>query len=116
MIKELPVHAAPVEAVNFAAYEAKFKALADQKRLQIMYELTRKGSVCVCDLTDIVDMPQSKLSYHLKILLDAGLVTRETKGTWSYYELNSGEVDRLLSPELCCIFRKTGEAPSDCCS
>lgn len=115
MIKELPVIQQSGEAVDFAKYESKFKALADTKRLQIMYELTRKGSVCVCDLQDIVDMPQSKLSYHLKILHDAGLITRETRGTWSYYALNQAEVNNLLSPELCCIFR-TGEVKSsDCC-
>lgn len=116
MIRELPVLSQTQETVNFASYEAKFKALADQKRLQIMYELTQKGSVCVCDLVEIVNMPQSKLSYHLKILLDAGLIFRETKGTWSYYELNHTEVNRLLSPELCCIFRKFDDRTSGCCT
>jgi len=116
MFKELPLVTVTDKNVDFAKYEAKFKALADQKRLQIMYELTQKGSVCVCDLVNIVDMPQSKLSYHLKILLDAGLISRETRGTWSYYELNHAEVNRLLSPELCCIFRKRDDHPSGCCS
>lgn len=116
MIRELPVLSQTQETVNFASYEAKFKALADQKRLQIMYELTQKGSVCVCDLVEIVNMPQSKLSYHLKILLDAGLIFRETKGTWSYYELNHTEVNQLLSPELCCIFRKFDDRTSGCCT
>ncbi|WP_269800219.1 ArsR/SmtB family transcription factor [Paenibacillus phocaensis] len=116
-MKELLTIPQTQESVDFAGYETKFKALADQKRLQIMYELTQKGSVCVCDLVEIVNMPQSKLSYHLKILLDAGLITRETKGTWSYYELNHTEVNRLLSPELCCIFRKIDHQPSGgCCS
>ncbi|MDQ0247150.1 ArsR family transcriptional regulator [Bacillus fengqiuensis] len=90
---------------TFAMYEAKFKSLADQKRLQIMHLLCQHGSTCVCDLSEMIGMPQSKLSYHLKILLDANLITKETKGTWSYYELNSEEVNHLLSPELCCLFR-----------
>ena len=115
MIKELPIMVKTAAAVDFSEYEAKFKALADQKRLQIMYELTQRGSVCVCDLSEVVDMPQSKLSYHLKILLDAGLIRRETKGTWSYYELNPSEVNKLLSPELCCIFRKDEVTQGDCC-
>ncbi len=89
----------------FKEYELKFKALADQKRLQIMYELCQNGNVCVCDLCEMVGMQQSKLSYHLKILLDANLIKKETKGTWSYYELNSKEVNSLLSEDLCCIFR-----------
>ncbi|MBS4178368.1 ArsR/SmtB family transcription factor [Lederbergia citrea] len=86
-------------------YEVKFKALADKKRLQIMNILTQKGEMCVCDLAPMMDMTQSKLSYHLKILLDANILTRETRGTWSYYQLNDKEVNHLLSEELCCLFR-----------
>lgn len=86
-------------------YEAKFKALADQKRLYILHLLVQQNSSCVCDLSELIDMPQSKLSYHLKILLDAGLITKETKGTWSYYHVNTEEINHLLSPELCCLFR-----------
>nr|WP_307227963.1 metalloregulator ArsR/SmtB family transcription factor [Bacillus chungangensis] len=85
-------------------YEAKFKALADQIRLKILYELNQRGQVCVCDLTEIVGLSQSKLSYHLKILLDANLIEREKKGIWNYYSLNEIEVRNLLSEELCCIF------------
>ena len=99
--------------ISFKQYEKKFKALADQKRLEIMYELCQRGETCVCDLTEVFDMPQSKLSYHLKVLLDANLVTKETRGTWSYYDLNDSEVNNLLSEELCCIFRKTGKG--SCC-
>lgn len=95
----------PDASIDFSHFESKFKALADQIRLHILYELTQKGSVSVQDLTAIIGMSQSKLSYHLKILLDAGLITRETKGTWSVYELNNAKVNRLISPELCCIFR-----------
>ncbi|GGE81375.1 ArsR/SmtB family transcription factor [Priestia taiwanensis] len=89
----------------FEIYERKFKALADQKRLHILYELCQRGETCVCDLTEILGLPQSKLSYHLKMLLDANLITKETKGTWSYYNINKAEVDALLSEQLCCIFR-----------
>ncbi|WP_372633129.1 ArsR/SmtB family transcription factor [Cohnella sp.] len=106
MIKQLTVVEKKNVSIDFTPFESKFKALADQKRLQIMYELTQRGNTCVCDLVEILDTPQSKLSYHLKILLDAGLILRETRGTWSYYELNHSEVNRILSPEICCIFRK----------
>ncbi|MBT2653095.1 metalloregulator ArsR/SmtB family transcription factor [Oceanobacillus sp. ISL-73] len=91
---------------QFLEYEKKFKALADQKRLEIMYELCQRGRTCVCDLTDVFNISQSKLSYHLKILLEAGLITKDTKGKWNYYVLNDKEVNNLLSEELCCIFRK----------
>ncbi|MFC4770324.1 ArsR/SmtB family transcription factor [Effusibacillus consociatus] len=108
-MKELPMlQSSPLPA--FDQYELKFKALADRKRLQILHELWERGKTCVCDLTEIVDMPQSKLSYHLKILLDANLLVKETIGTWSYYQINQKEVSHLLSEELCCIFR-----PNDQC-
>ncbi|WP_437132184.1 ArsR/SmtB family transcription factor [Bacillus atrophaeus] len=70
---------------TFELYEKKFKALSDKKRLHLLHILCERGSTCVCYLIDEIQMPQSKLSYHLKILLDAGLITKETKGTWSYY-------------------------------
>ncbi|WP_338443807.1 metalloregulator ArsR/SmtB family transcription factor [Bacillus spizizenii] len=90
---------------TFEHYEKKFKALSDKKRLHLLYILCERGSACVCDLIDEIQMPQSKLSYHLKILLDAGLIAKETKGTWSYYSLNETEITHLLSEELCCLFR-----------
>jgi ArsR family transcriptional regulator, arsenate/arsenite/antimonite-responsive transcriptional repressor len=93
----------------FETYEKKFKAIADKKRLQIMNILTEKGEMCVCDLAPLMGMTQSKLSYHLKILLDANVITKETRGTWSYYQLNQSEINHLLSEELCCLFR-----PSSC--
>ncbi|MBM7660824.1 ArsR family transcriptional regulator [Bacillus mesophilus] len=93
----------------FLRFEKQFKALADQKRLQIMNILTEKGSVCVCDMTEYIDMPQSKLSYHLKILLDANIIHKKTEGTWSYYSLNQEEVSMLLSEELCCLFRPAAQ-------
>ncbi|WP_186577385.1 ArsR/SmtB family transcription factor [Aquibacillus kalidii] len=86
-------------------YESRFKAIADKKRLQIMNILTQKGEMCVCDLAPIIDMTQSKLSYHLKILLDANILIKETRGTWSYYQINQHEINHLLSEELCCLFK-----------
>lgn len=86
-------------------YEKQFKALADHKRLQILYYIVQKHSICVCDLCDVMDMPQSKLSYHLKILLDANLITKDAKGTWSYYQLNEAPIHQLLSPKLCSLFQ-----------
>jgi ArsR family transcriptional regulator, arsenate/arsenite/antimonite-responsive transcriptional repressor len=101
---EIPLFDQQLEQ-SFKTYEKKFKALSDHKRLHIMYELTQAGELCVCDLTEKLVLPQSKLSYHLKILIDANLILKETRGTWSYYRLNSTEVNHLLSEELCCLFR-----------
>ncbi|ADC48605.1 arsenical resistance operon repressor [Alkalihalophilus pseudofirmus OF4] len=93
------------EKPDFTMYEKQFKALADQKRLQLLSILCEHGSSCVCDLTDILNLTQSKLSYHLKILLDADIITKEKRGTWNYYSINSGVINHLLSEELCCLLR-----------
>ncbi|WP_026693848.1 ArsR/SmtB family transcription factor [Peribacillus kribbensis] len=106
---KIPLEDVSLDSV-FEKYEAKFKALADKKRLHIMNILTINGSMCVCDIEPIIGMTQSKLSYHLKILLDAGLIEKETKGTWSYYQVNQKELNALLSEQLCCIFK-----PPGCC-
>ncbi|ADU31121.1 ArsR/SmtB family transcription factor [Evansella cellulosilytica] len=90
---------------DFSFYEKRFKALADNKRLHLLSILCRQGSTCVCDLTDLLEIPQSKLSYHLKILLDADIIVKEKKGTWNYYTINNQSIDHLLSEELCCLFR-----------
>lgn len=85
-------------------YEHKFKALSDKNRLKIIHELNQKGKVCVCELTDLLGLPQSKLSYHLRMLLDVNLILMERIGKWNYYELNESEIKGLLSEQLCCIF------------
>jgi len=63
-----------------------FHALSDQTRLSILQRL-RLGERCVCDLTDVLDVAQSRLSFHLKTLREAGLVTDRREGRWVYYEL-----------------------------
>lgn len=90
---------------QLATYEKQFKALADTKRLQLLNLLSVQGEMCVCDLQEELEMPQSKLSYHLKIMTDANFLHKETRGTWSYYRINSDHVDSLLSEQLCCILK-----------
>ena len=65
-----------------------FHALSDQTRLQII-ELLRKGERCVCELTDSLDAAQSRLSFHLRVLRDAGIVRDRKDGRWVYYELDA---------------------------
>lgn len=72
-----------------------FHALADETRLQIIRCLT-DGEQCVCDLTEQLAAAQSRLSFHLKTLKDAGLVKDRRDGRWIYYSLN-GEVLEQLS-------------------
>jgi ArsR family transcriptional regulator len=61
-----------------------FHALSDETRLCILEKL-RGGEQCVCDLQDDLDAAQSRLSFHLRVLKEAGLVTDRKDGRWSYY-------------------------------
>jgi ArsR family transcriptional regulator len=63
-----------------------FHALSDETRLAIL-DLLHDGEHCVCDLQDALDAAQSRLSFHLKVLREAGLVTDRKEGRWSYYAL-----------------------------
>lgn len=75
-----------------------FHALSDETRLAIVQRL-RSGERCVCDLTDLLDAAQSRLSFHLKVLKDAGLVTDRREGRWVHYSLNReafAEIQDLL--------------------
>lgn len=69
-----------------AALAQLFHALSDETRLGIL-EALRGGERCVCELTDTLDAAQSRLSFHLKTLKDAGMVTDRREGRWVYYTL-----------------------------
>jgi ArsR family transcriptional regulator len=76
-----------------------FHALSDEARLQII-EILLDGEHCVCDLMTHIDAAQSRLSYHLKVLKDAGLVSDRREGRWSYYTLQREvfvEAEELLA-------------------
>ncbi len=63
-----------------------FHALSDPTRLEIL-EMLRGGERCVCELQDELEAAQSRLSFHLRVLKDAGLVTDRKEGRWSYYTI-----------------------------
>lgn len=73
-----------------------FHALSDETRLEIVERLIG-GERCVCDLTDLMDAAQSRLSFHLKTLKDAGLVTDRREGRWVYYTLNRDTLEEIES-------------------
>jgi ArsR family transcriptional regulator len=90
------------------------RALADEKRLRIL-ELLRGGEQCVCDLTDVMAAGQSLLSFHLRTLKEAGLVTDRREGRWVHYSLNPetfAELEDMLGD-----MRRAAETsrPSQCC-
>src|ERR1044071_6385584 len=71
-----------------------FHALSDATRVQLM-GLLRAGERCVCDLMESLEASQSRLSFHLGVLKDAGLVLDRKEGRWVYYRLNHEQVERI---------------------
>ncbi|POH57756.1 ArsR/SmtB family transcription factor [Arthrobacter glacialis] len=75
------------------------KALSDPNRLRLLsiVKAGDGGEACVCDLTEPLDLGQPTVSHHLKILVDAGLLEREKRGTWAYYSLVPGALERAAA-------------------
>lgn len=74
-----------------------FKALGDPTRVRLLSLIAAHsdGEACVCDLTDPVGLSQPTVSHHLKQLVEAGLITRDQRGRWSYYRVEQSALDAL---------------------
>lgn len=110
--------------VDLALAAQRFHALSDATRLEII-RLLSGGERCVCELTDALDAAQSRLSFHLKVLKDVGLVTDRREGRWVYYTLDPtafAELEAVVAelaparrsakPRMA---RRVRWAPSRCC-
>ena len=73
-----------------------FHALSDATRLEIV-RLLSHGERCVCELQDVLDVAQSRLSFHLRTLKDAGVVSDRRDGRWVYYALNRDALDQIAT-------------------
>lgn len=71
----------------YQAHAKVFKAFCDEKRLKIL-ELLRGGEKCACVLLEQLDMGQSGLSYHMKILVESGIVESRQEGKWTHYKIS----------------------------
>lgn len=74
-----------------------FKALADPARLRLisLVSASEDAEACVCDLTGPLGLSQPTVSHHLKVLVEAGILMRDKRGTWSYYRLIPGRLDSI---------------------
>ena len=92
-----------------------FRAFSDRTRLRLLHLLARGGEVCVCDLVDVLAVPQPKVSRHLAYLRKAGLVQARKDGLWSYYRLAParGAFHGKLLECLACCFRDVPELAQD---
>ena len=88
-----------------------FKAMCDERRQRIL-ELLQGGEKCACVLIEQMDMPQSSLSYHMKILCDSGIVTGREEGKWTHYRISPEGSARAV--ELLREITATAEAPNGC--
>ena len=81
---------------------ALLKAVADPVRLRLISAIraTDEGEACVCDLTELVGLAQPTVSHHLKVLVEAGLLEREKRGTWAWFRLVPSRLD-----DVSAIFR-----------
>ena len=103
--------AAPALDVSRAA--RWFHALSDETRLGIVARLAG-GERCVCELTDALDAAQSRLSFHLRTLKDAGIVTARREGRWMYYTLDRDaltEIEEVVGS----LKVRTGASGVRCC-
>jgi ArsR family transcriptional regulator, arsenate/arsenite/antimonite-responsive transcriptional repressor len=94
-----PVRAATLDAGDAETLARSFAALSDPIRLRLLSYIASADAdeVCACDLVEPSGRSQPTVSHHMKILVDAGLVTREKRGLWVWYRLVPSHLDALRS-------------------
>jgi len=92
-----PVTGGALSAVDAERLARAFKALGDPSRVTLLSVIAAadNGEACVCDLLDSVALSQPTVSHHLKILVDAGLLSREQRGKWAYYRVDQDAMARI---------------------
>lgn len=98
-----PVTGGVLDDDTAARLAQMFKALADPTRVKLLSLIAAAdgGEACVCDLIEPVGLAQPTVSHHMKLLVDAGLITREQRGKWAYYRIaptTLAALARALSP------------------
>ncbi|NYI45178.1 ArsR family transcriptional regulator [Nocardioides aromaticivorans] len=96
-----PVTAGVVSDDAAEALARMFKALGDPTRVKLLSMIAAApgGEACICDMTEPVGLSQPTVSHHMKLLVEAGLATREQRGRWAYYRV-APEVLRALAGAL----------------
>jgi ArsR family transcriptional regulator len=94
-----PLLREPITASQAADLAHKLKALADPTRLRLVSMVAARegGEACVCELTEPLGLTQPTISHHLKILVEAGIFTRDKRGVWAYYALVPSAMDALAA-------------------
>jgi ArsR family transcriptional regulator len=92
-----PLVREPLTAAEAEQLATTMKALADPARLRLLsiVAASEGSEACVCDLIEPLGLSQPTVSHHLKILTNAGFLTRSKRGTWAYFALVPGALDRI---------------------
>ena len=91
--------AAPLDRASAESLARLLKAVADPARLQLLslIKASPGGESCVCDLTEPLALSQPTVSHHLRVLAEAGLLNRESRGTWAWYSVNADRMAELAA-------------------
>lgn len=92
-----PLVREPLDAAQADELARTLKALADPARLRLLSIVAASSGqeACVCDLTEPIGLAQPTVSHHLRVLTEAGFLTRSKRGTWAYFKLVPGSLDRM---------------------
>jgi ArsR family transcriptional regulator, arsenate/arsenite/antimonite-responsive transcriptional repressor len=95
----VPLVRQPLSAAAATDLARTLKAIADPARLRLLSMIAAHegGEACVCDLTEPLGLSQPTVSHHLKVLVDAGLLTRDKRGVWAYFTLVPSALDALAN-------------------
>ena len=95
-----PLTRETITATDAEIFARRLKALADPVRLRLVsiVAASEGQEACVCDLIEPVGLSQPTVSHHLKILTEAGFLSRSKRGTWAYYRLVPGALDAAAAP------------------
>ncbi len=94
-----PLTREPISASEAEQLAAQLKAISDPARLRLISMVAAHADqeACVCDLTEPLGLSQGTVSHHLRVLVEAGIFTRDKRGTWAYYRLVPGKLDSIAS-------------------
>jgi ArsR family transcriptional regulator len=101
-------------SLDFERTARVFHALSEPTRLRLV-DLLRGGERCVCELTQALKTGQSRLSFHLKALKEAGIVQDRREGRWVYYRLNQERVEEVAAVLTDCCTPAKAWLKAGCC-
>lgn len=103
-----------ITKLYFDELQKSYSALSDEIRLKMIKLLSMTDELCVCQFQEVFDMPQPNLSFHLRILREAGMVNSEKRGKWAYYSLNRDNPILEANKQLIVDMKIAEEVPQTC--